>query len=158
LHVTLRETLTVALHITNTGDSPFSFTSALHNYFHVDDVSAAAVEGLAGCAFRDKVIDAPETADTARAVHIEGETDRVYVDGPREVHIANVTGDRSLHINTSGFGDWVIWNPGAELTQQLTDMEPDGYRRMLCVEAALVRAPHLLAPGERWIGTQVIRS
>ena len=158
LHVTLSDTLTVALHVTNTGDSPFTFTSALHNYFHVDDVSAAAVEGLTGCAYRDKVIDGPAIIDTARAVHIDGETDRVYIDGPREVHITNVAGDRALHIAASGFGDWVVWNPGPELTKQLADMEPEGYRRMLCVEAALVRAPQTLAPGTTWVGTQQLRT
>lgn len=157
LDITLDATLTVALHITNTGDSSFSFTSALHNYFRVDDVSAAAVEGLAGATYRDKVLDNTEHVDTAPAIRIEGETDRVYLDGPREVRLVNIEDDRSLHIHATGFGDWVVWNPGAELAATLADMEPEGYRQMLCVEAALVREPMTLAPGAKWTGTQTIR-
>ena len=37
------------------------------------------------------------------------------------------------------------------------DLEPDAYRRMLCVEAAVARAPVVLAPQATWRGTQTLR-
>jgi hypothetical protein len=38
----------------------------------------------------------------------------------------------------------------------LGDLEPDGYLRMLCVEAAASRAPVPVAPGVRWLGSQTL--
>ena len=56
--------------------------------------------------------------------------------------------------------DWshtVVWNPGAESCAQLKDMPPDGWRHMLCVEAAQVYAPIRIAPGDFWQGAQRLR-
>ena len=50
----------------------------------------------------------------------------------------------------------VVWNPGAEKTAQLKDMPADDWRKMLCVEAALVFEPALLPPGEEWSGMQTL--
>ena len=38
----------------------------------------------------------------------------------------------------------------------LPDMAPDGYRRMLCVEAAAIGSPIELAAGAQWTGAQQI--
>jgi glucose-6-phosphate 1-epimerase len=44
----------------------------------------------------------------------------------------------------------VVWNPGAELCAKLPDMPADGYRHMLCVEAARIDEQVTLAPGAQW--------
>jgi glucose-6-phosphate 1-epimerase len=36
----------------------------------------------------------------------------------------------------------------------MTDMPPDGWRHMLCVEAASADTPVRLAPGKEWYGRQ----
>ena len=51
----------------------------------------------------------------------------------------------------------MIWNPGAEKAAALNDLEPGGWQRMLCVEAAVVGRPVHLAPGERWQGRQQLK-
>ena len=48
----------------------------------------------------------------------------------------------------------MVWNPGAALCAQLPDMPADGYRQMLCVEAAQIDQSVTLAPGARWSGWQ----
>jgi glucose-6-phosphate 1-epimerase len=48
----------------------------------------------------------------------------------------------------------VVWNPGAALAAGMSDLEPEGWRRMLCVEAAAVARPVVVAPGARWEGRQ----
>jgi len=58
----------------------------------------------------------------------------------------------------AGFTDVVIWNPGAERGAALSDLEPDGWLSMLCVEAAVVGTPVELGPGERWTGQQVLNA
>jgi glucose-6-phosphate 1-epimerase len=48
----------------------------------------------------------------------------------------------------------VVWNPGAAVGDGLADVEPGGWRRFLCVEAAAVTRPVAVAPGARWTGRQ----
>src|SRR5215216_5952539 len=44
--------LSIALQVENTGDSPFSFTAALHTYLRVRDVAEAEIVGLRGASYR----------------------------------------------------------------------------------------------------------
>jgi len=55
-----------------------------------------------------------------------------------------------------GFPDAVIWNPGPVRASRLADLEPDGYLRMVCVEAAVAGTSVTLNPGEAWHGAQII--
>ena len=50
----------------------------------------------------------------------------------------------------------VARNPGRERTAQMADMAPEGYRHMLCVEAAAIEPPVSLPPGATWSGSQAI--
>lgn len=149
----LEMALDLRLHVTNTGDDAFTFTTALHNYLHVDDANMVRVEGLTGCAYHDKVRGV-DTRDAAPVVWIAGETDRVYAGAPAETRV--VDGAHTLLQRVTGFADRVVWNPWAELTRTLSDMQPDDYVHMLCVEAAQIWRPVTLAPGGEWIGTQTL--
>lgn len=164
LQVELSESLTVRLRVQNTGDSPFAFSAALHNYFLVDDVTRAAVQGLAGVAYHDKT--APDisgatssTADRVQrddALEIDRETDRVYVGGPRQLSIERAAATSATVIAEEGFSDWVVWNPWRDAAAALADMPADDYLRMLCVEAARVDSPVALDPGSEWIGAETM--
>lgn len=156
LTVDLSEMLTVSLTITNSGDSPFSFTAALHNYFAVTDVQLAVVQGLSGLVYVDKVAGGTPCVEEAAELHLRAETDRIYTSGPRQVTISSAIGSSSTVIGADGFGDWVVWNPWRELAAALADMEPEGYLGMLCVEAARISDPVVLNPGATWRGTEVI--
>jgi CBS domain containing-hemolysin-like protein len=61
-------------------------------------------------------------------------------------------------VQNVGFPDGVIWNPGAELATKISDIEPGGYRRFVCVEAAIFRAPITLGPYQTWRGGQTLTS
>ena len=82
-----------------------------------------------------------------------GEIDRVYFD-PGKLIVRD--GSRSLEVQNTGFPDGVIWNPGAQLAATLADIEPDGHRRFVCVEAAIFRTPVTLEPYQTWRGGQVL--
>jgi D-hexose-6-phosphate mutarotase len=46
----------------------------------------------------------------------------------------------------------VVWNPWATLAASLSDMEPDGWRRMVCIETANAAANALvLRPREAYV-------
>jgi glucose-6-phosphate 1-epimerase len=153
LHVAVGgDTLAVTLVVTNTGDAPYSFTAALHPYFAVRDAFACAVTGLAGLTYRDALAGGAALPETAPALAITGPLDRIYYGAPdvlelREPH-------RSLRIEKSGFPDAVVWNPGPAGTASRSDFVPGDEQHMLCVEAAVVRTPITLEPGQQWVGTQ----
>ena len=54
-------------------------------------------------------------------------------------------------------GSIVVWNPGVLLCSLLSDLPADGYRSMLCVEAAQIDAAVPLALGGRWNGWQMLK-
>ena len=56
--------------------------------------------------------------------------------------------------NSPSWTNTVVWNPGEALCARLADMPADGWRHMLCIEAACVDHPVSLAPGARWAGSQ----
>ena len=147
-------TLALSLDVANTGAAPISFTAALHTYLRVADVRAAGVRGLRGVHYRDKVRQLSDVTETSPVLAIDRPIDRVYRAAPAD--LAVVEPDRSLAIEASGFFDTVVWNPDAERGAALSDLEPGGYARMLCVEAAVAHAPVAVAPGKHWRGTQTL--
>jgi glucose-6-phosphate 1-epimerase len=153
LEVTLGgNTLRVTLKVANAGASPFSFTAALHTYYAVDDIGHVAIEGLAGLPYLDTVGERTHRIQQEQNLTFDREVDRIYYNasGPLVLHEDN----RRLTIRSSHFPDSVVWNPWAELTAVLPDMQPDSYRRMVCIEAVVVGNPVVLQPGEHWSGYQ----
>ena len=144
-------TLELSLAIDNTGHAPFSFAAALHTYLRVRDTGLAALHGLSGTRYRESRDPPRLVLDKDAAIRVGGEIDRVYVDAPRRLELHD--GEQVLAIESEGFPDVVVWNPG-EKAAALADMEPGGERRMICVEAAAVQVPIQLAPGARWVGAQ----
>jgi len=146
--------LSLALSVLNEDEVPFQFTAALHTYLLVDDVRGAIVRGLEGASFRDSAAGGVEKRQGDTELRVSGEVDRIYlgVDKPLEVKDAL----RRTRVAMRGFSDVVVWNPGAERGASLPDMDPSGWLRMLCVEAAVVGTPVKLGPGERWTGQQTL--
>lgn len=149
--------LAVALRVANTGDGTMAFTCALHTYFRVDDVRRAAVEGLRGVSYLDKLEAGAAFPEEREAVEFAGETDRVYVAAPDRLRVRGAAGGRTVALEKRGFRDAVVWNPWEEGARKLPDMADDEYLRMLCVEPASAAEPVHLAPGEEWTGEQRLR-
>lgn len=145
-------TLALALTVVNTGAKAFEFTGALHTYIRVGDVRHAVVRGLWNARYRDKALATDGNLETAPALAFDREIDRVYYAAPGD--LAAVEPGRTVAVRANGFPDTVVWNPGPARGATLRDLEPDGYLRMLCVEAAASRAPVTVAPGARWHGAQ----
>jgi len=140
--------------VANTGDAPFAFTGALHTYLRVIQVEDAALEGLYGHDYRDAGNGGRITRDSGPELLVDGPLDRIYHDVRRPQLLK--AGNHSLGIQSQGFPDVVVWNPWVEGCAALPDMPPDGWRRMLCVEAAAARQPVTLEAGEEWYGRQTL--
>ncbi len=147
--------LTVTLAITNRGASPLRFTVALHTYQHVDNLAAATVTMLTGGRYADSAAGGAERIDAAPAITFGDEVDRIYFDAPPEIRL-NLGSGRTTVVRSTGFPDAVVWNPGAVKGAALADLEPDGYRRFVCIEAAVVGHPVELVAGKCWQGTQAL--
>lgn len=146
--------LSLALSVLNEDSSPFDFTAALHTYLLVDDIRSTSVEGLQGLTYRDSAGAGVEREEQERVLQPSGEVDRIYLGAQSPLEVRDAL--RRTRISMSGFNDVVIWNPGKDRASALSDLEPGGWLRMLCVEAAAIGAPVHLEPGERWTGQQVL--
>ncbi|WP_418320232.1 D-hexose-6-phosphate mutarotase [Piscinibacter sakaiensis] len=133
---------------------PLRFTAALHSYLRVGDAAAAHVDGLQRLRFFDKV-RSTEQVDMAPQLTPAGELDRIYFDVARPLVLRD--GERRITIENHGFDDVVVWNPGPELARRLDDLPDDGWREMLCIEAAAIGRPVEVRPGDCWIGRQTIK-
>jgi glucose-6-phosphate 1-epimerase len=139
--------------ITNTGGTPFSFTGALHSYLRVAQVEEAVLEGLEGLEYCDALDNDRIGRESRAEVTIDREVDRVYFNAkrPQLLH----AGKMSIATQNQGFPDVVVWNPFVDRCAALKDMPANGWRHMLCVEAAATR-PITLPAGEEWYGRQTL--
>ena len=148
--------LDIVFKVTNRGDTPFSFTAALHTYLKVDDVRRIRLIGLEGVDYQDATDHCSMKTQEQLALTIPGEVDRVYINPPRTVHLHE--NDRALlAISQHGFFDTVVWNPGPERARMLSDMPDEDWLHMLCIEAACASAAVTIGPGESWEGGQQLR-
>ncbi len=124
--------LRLTLDVRNTGATPFAFSSALHTYWLVDAIDEVRIDGV-----QDGELALPDKHD------------QIYfgIDAPLILR----AGAETLVLEQEGFTDAVVWNPGAQDTRALKDMEDEEYRRFVCIEPALIE-PHTLAPGAAWRG------
>jgi glucose-6-phosphate 1-epimerase len=138
--------LTLVVH--NTDTQALAFSGALHTYLAVPDVSQATLQGLGGQPEWDSLTDTH--APAADTIRFAAEFDRVY-----EASANPMTLNQTLQISQSpSWANTVVWNPAQDLCKRLADMPDDGWRQMLCVEAAQVYAPITLPAGGRWAGWQ----
>ncbi len=145
--------LVVALQVESPGDEPLAFTAALHTYLAIDDVAQVTLTGLHGIRYLDTVTGTGSVASDD-SLTFERETDRIYYEVPRPLTLSASGVD--LEVGMEGFRDTVVWNPWAELCAALPDMPDDAYRRMLCIEAAVIDKPVTLGKDESWSGLQVL--
>lgn len=137
LTVRLNNRLALSLTTLNMGDVPFILTEALHTYFSVSSIDLVRIEGLAKCAYVDKIDNCTRKMQ-AGAIEIAHEVDRIYLGGTASVSlIDDGASQRRVSIMSRGSRSAVVWNPWIDKTARLGDMGgPDAYRHMVCIETA----------------------
>ena len=131
LTLTLGETPTLELALTNNSRSAFSASWVMHTYFAISDISRVRVEGLDGREYADKVAGG-ETFTQSGPVTFAGEVDRVYQDIQLPVTIDD--GNRRLRVEGDHCPSVVVWNTGAELAANVGDIGPNNHTGYVCVE------------------------
>jgi glucose-6-phosphate 1-epimerase len=136
LDLALSESVELALEVTNTSSSTFTFEAALHTYLSVGDVGAISIIGLERAPYVDKTEgDARKRADPG-PMRLAGEVDRVFPGTTATCVVDDPVLRRRLRVAKRGSATTVIWNPGPARAATLADLGSDAWRTMVCVETA----------------------
>ena len=140
--------LNIELITEHTGDTPVSFTQALHTYLAVDQSFDCRVSGLAGARYLDK-LDGLREKDQQGELGIRGALDRIYHSSrPLLLEAGNTT----LRLAKQGSDSSVIWHPGSALPD---DIPAEQAQRFVCIEAACTQLDRVwLAPGSHHLLAQ----
>lgn len=149
LDICVGPTLSVALRITNTGKEEFKYTSALHTYFNVSDISHVKIEGLKGASyyqgFGDQIFTQEEDL-----LEITQEENRRYVNTDSEIILHDAAFRRRIKTEKEGSKVTVVWNPWSETVKKMPDIPEDGFETFVCIEPANSYDNFIqLAPGEQ---------
>jgi len=146
--VTVGESLTMELVVTNTGTTDFTFESCLHTYFQVGDIHGIEVIGLKGARYTDSLTATPRVEES-ESIRFSSETDRIYQDTSATVEILDPALGRSIVVRKSGSKSTVVWNPWIDKSIRMPDFGDDEWPHMVCVESGNVKEnATTLAPGE----------
>ena len=129
--------LRLELSVVNRGNSVMRFEEALHTYFQVGEAGLARVHGLDGATYLDNM-DANQARRQVGDLSIQQQIDNAYMETTDTVEVMDPVLRRRLRTEKMNSASTVVWNPWHEGAAGMTDMEPESWRRMLCVEASNV--------------------
>lgn len=148
LTIELGAQLRLSLTTEHRGDTPCEITQGLHTYLAVGDIQQIAILGLGSTPYLDKTEGMRRKLQHEEVLHLNGETDRIYLDTLAEVIVEDPLLHRRVHVRKEGSRSTVIWNPWESKAKRLPDMHPEEYRQMLCVETTNAGEDRiLLTPG-----------
>ncbi len=118
--------------------APLVFEEALHTYFAVADARRVSIDGLGGTTYIDKVDEFKRKVQAESSLKFVGRTDRPYLNTTATCLLHDPAGVRTITAAKAGSKSTVVWNPWAEFTATMADMEPDAWLHMTAVETANV--------------------
>ena len=146
--VTVGPTLHLALAVTNTGATPFTFEEALHTYFTVGDIRQVRVAGLENGAYLDAADGGKRKRQGPDPITFAEETDRAYIGTPAVCELYDQALGRRLVITKAAADSTVVWNPWIAKAKRMPDFGDDEWPGMVCVETGNVLENAVtLAPG-----------
>jgi glucose-6-phosphate 1-epimerase len=156
--VTAGAKLEMELETRNDAAEPFTYEEALHSYFAIADIHRVSVTGLEGTTYIDKTDGFKRKRLSSEPLRIAKETDQVHLSTKAACVIDDPVWNRRIIIEKGGSESTVVWNPWIDKTKGMSDMAPDDWRGMICVETANVadNAVHI-APGASHKVTASIR-
>lgn len=148
LDICIGSTLSVELRISNTGQNSFQYTSAIHTYFNVSEISNVQIDGLKGATYYSGFGGELFTQETD-LIEISKEENRRYVNTESDIILHDSAFNRKIKTSKKGSRVSVVWNPWTETAKTFKDMPDDGYQTFVCIEPANSYDYFIqLAPGE----------
>jgi glucose-6-phosphate 1-epimerase len=134
----------LTLSIENCGSAPFAWTGGLHPYFKVADIRSIRIEGLGSLPVEDRY-DPELIAETSNGPSFSGRAfERLYSVASA---LRLLDGVRRLTLRSTGFSEWMVWNPGRDGARALADLPDDDWSNFICIEPVIAHTPAILAPG-----------
>lgn len=144
--VTICDSLTVELVVTNKSDKNFDFENCLHTYFSVGDISAVKINGLKNVSYLDQLENFARKTETHEAINVSSEVDRTYLDTAHVVEIMDASLQRKIIVAKEGSASTVVWNPWIAKSKTMQDFGDEEFRQMICVESGNVAANQITLP------------
>ncbi|CAM2888139.1 D-hexose-6-phosphate mutarotase [Vibrio rarus] len=133
LDIEVSEVLKVTLDVTNTDTEAWRFSGALHSYLNISDITRVHTIGM-GPVYLDS-LNASKLTQGEEVLTLTESVDRVYTQPKPIITLQDPGLQRDLVIGLEGANSAVIWNPWSQGAQAMGDMQDDGYKTMLCIEA-----------------------
>lgn len=147
--VTVSDTLSAELIVTNRSSRAYGFENCLHTYFAIGDINSLRVVGLQGVDYLDTLDGHQRKTETTDAIRFAGEVDRTYVNTPHRVEIHDAALRRVIRVEKTGSTSTVVWNPWIAKAKAMADFGNEEYQRMVCVESGNVAENQItLAPSQ----------
>src|ERR1700733_14293791 len=134
--VTIGSALEMELETRNEASEPLTYEEALHAYFAIADIRQASVSGLEGTTFIDKTDGFKRKQLGNQPFEIAKETDQVHLNTQATCVIHDPVWQRRIIVEKAGSDSTVVWNPWIDKNKGMSDMAPDDWQNMLCVETA----------------------
>jgi glucose-6-phosphate 1-epimerase len=134
--VTIGTDLEMELEVCNDAKEPLTYEEALHSYFALADIRQVSVTGLEGTAYIDKTDGFKRKKLGNEPLRITKETDQVHLSTKSTCLVHDPVWNRRIIVEKSGSDSTVVWNPWIDKTKGMSDMAPDDWKGMICVETA----------------------
>jgi glucose-6-phosphate 1-epimerase len=131
--ITVTKSLKLTLMTINHDVTDIQISEALHSYLRVSDIEQATIGHLDGIKYFDKLTNVDNKTQKGD-VAINQPCDRVYKTHQACCMLVDKVTNTKVRVTKSGSGSTVVWNPLTEMT----DIHINGYKTMLCIEAANV--------------------
>ncbi len=135
LSVIVGNELQVNFTIKNEDTKTFKYTSALHSYLKVSDINEVAIEGLKNTDYYSGFGDIVQKQNS-ELLAITKEENRRYINTSATCVIQEHGNKKCIIVDKKGSRVTVVWNPWQETCKQIKDIDNDGYKSFVCVEAA----------------------
>jgi glucose-6-phosphate 1-epimerase len=135
-HLTIGRELSLKLTVASDGETPLVYEEALHTYFAIGDIRQTSVTGLHNIEYIDKRNGGARKVQTDDPLVLTRDTDRVYLSTESTCVIDDAANRRKITVAKTNSSTTIVWNPWADLTAKMADMEPDGWQSMICIETA----------------------
>jgi glucose-6-phosphate 1-epimerase len=131
------ESFNQVLTMTNLSENDAYYTGALHSYLSVSAPRNTTISELAKAPFNDKLTGKVCTAKPLVTTLANGinEVDRVYHSN-EVMRVVDSDWQRTIELKTTNTKQWVFWNPGVELANNMVDIHENGEQEFICLEAA----------------------
>ncbi len=146
------ETFEQRLYISNLSDESVDYTSALHSYFTVSSPKNCQVATLNKAAFDDKI-----TQQSCAATLLNdcvGPLDRIYYNNEVSI-LEDSQWQRGIEITPLNCQQWVLWNPGKAIAENMADVHSGGENEYVCLEAANTQWQTVAAKSTVTIGQNI---